>query len=110
MVIQIVLGVFVIFAVSRVVVQVRQGNLSPISFLFWATLFSLALVGLFFPETLTNLARLAGIGRGVDVVIYLSIILLFYLVFRLHVMFEDLRQEIAKIIREIALRDLPKHK
>lgn len=108
MIIQLVLGLFIIFAVSRVILQVKNGNLSPLSFLFWASVFILALVGLFFPQLLTRLARFFGIGRGVDVVIYISLILLFYLVFRLHALLEDLRHDLAKILREIALKDIPK--
>ena len=110
MLIQIVLGIFIIFAVSRVFLQVKSGRLSIFSFLFWTSLFVLALVGLVFPELTTRLARLAGIGRGADVVIYISIILLFYLVFRLHILLEDVRHEIIEAIREIALKDLPHSK
>lgn len=110
MIIQIVLGIFIIFAVSRVVLQVKSGNLSLFSFGFWSALFIFGLVGLAFPELLTRFARLVGIGRGVDAAIYASILLLFYLVFRLHVLLEDLRQEVVGILREIALQKLPSKK
>lgn len=110
MLIQIVLGLFILFAVSRVILQVRNGNLSVYSFLFWTALFVFALVGLLIPSLLSQLARLLGIGRGVDVVIYVSLILLFYLVFRLHILLEDIRHEVTKVWREIALKELPTHK
>jgi len=39
----------------------------------------------------------------VDVIVYLSLALLFYLVFRIYVMIEDIRREITFLIRQLAL-------
>ena len=41
-------------------------------------------------------------------VIYASIVLLFYLIFRTNVMIENLRHEISKLISEIAIERLLK--
>lgn len=103
MIIQIILVLFLIFAVSRVVNQVKSGNITAGSFIFWTGLFILAIIGVVTPELTGKLAKLLGIGRGADVIIYLSIVLLFYLVFRLSIIIEDLRHEITKLVREIAL-------
>lgn len=103
MIIQIILVVFLIFAVSRVVNQVKSGNLTAGSFIFWTGLFILAIVGVLSPSITGEIAQVLGIGRGADVIIYLSIVLLFYLVFRLSIIIEDLRHEITKLVREIAI-------
>lgn len=105
MFIQILLVLFLLFAVSRVINQVRSGNLNVGSFVFWTGLFILAIIGVVTPELTGKIAKLLGIGRGADVIIYLSIVLLFYLVFRLSIVIEDLRHEITKLVREIALSD-----
>jgi len=103
MLIQILLIIFLLFAVSRVLLQVKSGNITAGSFIFWSGLFFIAIVGVLSPELTSRVARLLGIGRGADVIIYVSIVLLFYLVFRLSIVIEDLRHEITKLVREIAL-------
>ena len=59
------------------------------------------------PQTTTSLASVFGVGRGVDVIVYISLALLFYIVFRMFVMIEDLRHEITNLIRQIALQNTP---
>lgn len=105
---QLVLTIFLAFALSRVYLRFRGGNLSLFGFLFWTFLFGLAIGVVLFPELTGNIARSAGIGRGADAVIYTSIVLIFYLVFRLYVYLQDIRQEITTLIRKLALKELKK--
>lgn len=63
-----------------------------------------AAFGIIQPGTTTKLAGIFGVGRGVDVIVYISLALVFYLVFRIYVMIEDLRHEITFLIRQIALQ------
>lgn len=105
MIIQIILSFFLLFALSRVVIQVRNARLSIGAFLFWCALFIFALVGVLDPQITGYVARMLGIGRGSDVVLYLSIALLFYLIFRLSIAMEELRNEMTEIIRKIALSE-----
>jgi hypothetical protein len=106
--IQIILVFFLLFALSRVVLRFRGGQIRAMEFVFWATLFSLAIVGVLLPTELSRLAGILGIGRGVDLIIYISIVALFYLVFRLYVALEDVRHEITQLVRKIALKDAKK--
>jgi len=57
------------------------------------------------PDTASYFAKLLGIGRGVDLAIYLALIVLFYLQFRLMVRLEKNNREITKLTREKALED-----
>lgn len=108
MVIQVFLLFFIIFAISRVVLQLKQGNLTVLAFSFWLIIFFAALIGILDPRLTGMIARLLGIGRGADAIIYISIAVLFYLVFRLSIAIENLRHEISKLVREIALSDKAK--
>lgn len=65
----------------------------------------LALAGVLEPGLTSYVARRLGIGRGTDVVLYLSIALLFYLIFRLSIALEEIRREITELVRKIALKD-----
>lgn len=106
--IQIILIIFLLFALSRVVLRFRGGQIRLTEFLFWGFLFSLAIVVVLLPNETTKLASLLGIGRGVDLVVYASIVTLFYLLFRAYVVMEDLRHEITELVRELALKDKKK--
>lgn len=103
--IQLILVLFLLFAISRVVLRLRDSNLTLGEFLFWFALFSFALVGVVEPSFTSYMASLLGIGRGADVVVYASIALLFYLIFRTNIHLEETRNEIAKLVRIIALQD-----
>lgn len=103
MVIQFLLSFFILFALSRVVLQLRQGKLTIGSFLFWSGLFIFALFGVLNPDFTAYAASFLGIGRGADVVVYISIALLFYLIFRLSIAVEEARREITDLVRRLAL-------
>jgi len=103
---QIILTLFLLFALSRVYLRFRGGTLLFFGFLFWSSLFGIAICLVLFPEITGNIARSVGIGRGADAVVYTSIVLIFYLVFRLYVYLQDIRHEITTLIRKLAMKDL----
>jgi len=105
--IQILLLAFILFAISRVFLRVKEKVLSTQTGFFWIVIWLAALVGVILPGTTTQLASYFGVGRGVDVIVYISLALLFYLVFRIYVMIEDLRHEITFLIRQLALQNSP---
>ena len=103
--IQILLILFLIFALSRVVLRLKDGGISIRGFLFWFALWVLAIIGVLNPGFTTFLARKIGIGRGVDAILYVCIAVLFYLIFRINVMIENLKQEITRLTKEMALKE-----
>ncbi|MCX6816740.1 MAG: DUF2304 family protein [Candidatus Beckwithbacteria bacterium] len=101
--VQIIFSVFLLFAASRVFLRLKDGSLTLASGSFWFGLFIVALLGVFEPELTSIVAKQLGINRGSDAVIYASIILLFYLIFRTNVLLENLRHDLTKLVRMIAL-------
>ncbi|MEK7580993.1 MAG: DUF2304 family protein [Patescibacteria group bacterium] len=108
--IQIILILFIIFALSRVILRLREKVISTLTAVFWSAIWLAAFAGILLPKTTTKIAEFFGVGRGVDVIVYLSLALLFYLVFRVYVMIEDIRHEITEIVRLVALKNTPKKK
>ncbi len=51
------------------------------------------------------IASFFGVEKGADLAIYISILLLFYLMFKVLVKVEELDKNITKIVREIALKE-----
>lgn len=101
---QIIVIFFLLFAFSRVWLRTKEGTLGVGMFLFWAIIWVLAILAILKPNLTTEFANKIGVGRGVDAAIYIALLLLFYLNFRNNVQLENLRHEITKLTREIALR------
>lgn len=94
--------IFALFAFSRSVLRARSKEITLPEFAFWSAIWSGVIVIALLPGVTGMLSRPLGIGRGVDIIVYLSVIILFYLVFRMYVKAEKNRQEITKLVREMA--------
>lgn len=68
-------------------------------FLFWL----MVIVAVWVPNFLTKLANILGIGRGTDLVLYVSVVVVFYFIFRIYVRIERMESNITKIVRDDAL-------
>ncbi|MBT6254117.1 DUF2304 family protein [Candidatus Uhrbacteria bacterium] len=108
--IQLLIILFALFAVTRVVIKVRSRSI-PMT---WATLWIIIWVGAgvvaLLPQTTDLLAARVGIGRGADLLVYLSVMVLFYLIFRLVVKVESMQQDMTKLVRAISMKDLDNKK
>ncbi|MBM5789753.1 DUF2304 family protein [Candidatus Parcubacteria bacterium] len=103
--IQFLIVLFALFAISRALRQFRRGALTIGRLMVWG-LFWVAVSGVVLsPQTTDLIAQYAGVGRGADFIIYLSLTGLFYLVFRLFVKIEGVEREVTALVRKIALED-----
>jgi small membrane protein len=103
--IQILIVGFALYALSRAVLRFRAGELHLAETAVWALFWAGVIVVAVRPETSSRAAELLGVGRGADLVVYLSVIALFWLVFRLFVRIERMERSITRLIREIGLKD-----
>lgn len=101
--IQIIVLVFVVFAASRVILRAKDKKISVTELFFWLAVWAVLAGVVFFPELTAPAAIFLGVGRGIDVIIYVSIGLLFYLIFRLYVKIEELQQDITAVVRKNAI-------
>ena len=100
---QIVIIAFALFAWSRAVLRFRDRAISVRELVLWSVLWAAAIFVMLLPGTTDLVASLLGATRGADVVVYVSIALLFYLAFRLYVKLEQMEREITALVRELAL-------
>ncbi|MBI4149877.1 DUF2304 family protein [Candidatus Woesearchaeota archaeon] len=98
----IIVVLFVLFAWSRALLRYRDHAISLGEFIFWTFIWGAVIALTTFRTRLSFVADIAGLKRPVDVLIYFSIVLLFYLLFRLYVKMESVEQNMTKVIREIA--------
>jgi len=104
--IQVVLILFAVFAWSRVVNALRRGTLALTPFLLWTVFWVAVVVVVVRPEATAVLAHVFGVGRGADLAIYLALVLVFFLLFRLFAKIEDLERQLTRLVRAQALNDL----
>lgn len=108
--IQIIAALFALFALTRVYLRFKERKLSSLAFILWVFVWVAGCFAIFFPGLTTRIAHLVGIGRGVDVVLYASIVVIFYLLFRLYIKMEDTQRQITTIIHKMALQKIIKKK
>ena len=82
--------------------------MSVFGFVIWSVLWLVVLVVFWQPDTTTYLANFLGIGRGADLAIYLSIVAIFYLLFRIYVRLSKIESEITKVVRKDAIKNAEK--
>jgi hypothetical protein len=94
-----VIAVMVIHAIS----QKRRGDIGYPQLLGWLAIWIAGAIVVIFPDFSTRLAGKVGVGRGADLVIYVSIPALFYAVFRLLIRTERLNRELTTLTRALAM-------
>ncbi len=100
---QFILSSIIIFIIFKTLKSFKRGNLSKIFTIIWLFFWIIILFLIFQQGILTGIANLIGIGRGVDLAIYLSIIIIFYLIYKILEHQNNIDQKITEIIRENAI-------
>ncbi len=105
---QILFSLFVLTAFFSVLKKRQEGLLGPKGSWFWFLFWLVAGVAVWWPDSTVILANALGIGRGSDLVLYVAMIVLFYLVFKLHIKLESVGRDITKVVRDKAIKDIEK--
>jgi len=103
MVIQIIATIIILSIFSQLIRKILKDKASLTKIIFWLLFWGISLVIIWLPkETIDNIGSIFGVGRGIDVLVYLSIILLFYNDLRLNERIDDMDKKATKIVREVA--------
>ncbi len=86
--------------------RARQEAISRREAAAWSFLWILAGVVVVRPEVASFVANTVGIGRGADLIVYLSLVLILVLIFNLYVQHHRLQREMTELVRREALKDL----
>lgn len=104
MVYPIVFSFIALIAIIYLYQRISQKK-SPMSYLLWGVIWLFVIIFAFVPELSAYLGGFFGISRGLDFLVIVAIILMFYLIFKLYLKIDQLQQDITKIVREIALNN-----
>ena len=86
-------------------VQVARRHLAPRLGFAWTALWVAAGISIFDPNILVRAAHLLGIGRGADLVLYLSVLFSFAAFFITYLRFRRVDEQLTTLVRHIAIRD-----
>lgn len=105
MIIKILVSLFALFAVSRTYLRQREGSIGFFSMIAWTILWCGIVFFLWWPKFSDVLANSVGVGRGVDALVYISIVALFYGGFRIYIKLEFIERELTSLVRALAIRE-----
>ena len=103
---KIFLTLFIATVVRRTWAQRRRGEMTGREAALWTALWLLVLAAMLNPHATDVVARWFGIGRGADLLIFLSIVALFSLVSWLLSRVERIGRQMTEIVRREALREI----
>ena len=86
-------------------VAATRRRIAPGVAAFWILIWLSAAISIAEPDLLAVLARFLGIGRGADLVLYLSILVMFIGFFVMYLRYRRLNDQITEIVRQLAIRD-----
>ena len=96
---QLLVVVFSLFAIINVWSLKNKGSLGLKGASFWIFFWIGVSIFVMWPDGVQKAARAFGIGRGSDFILYISVVTLFYLVFKMHIKIEVINLDITKVVR-----------
>lgn len=102
-ILKIIITIFLLFAIIKLINQKKNSQISFATFFIWFLIWIAIGIIFWHPELATQIANQFGIGRGADFLIYISIIVIFYQLFRIYSHIEKIEVNITKITRKIAI-------
>lgn len=103
---QIIALVVIIFFLVRLFIQKKNEKINNKEFVLWLFFWLVGGIAILFIKKIDLLvARIGFSGNGIDVLLYIGIIILFYSQFKIMIRQEKIEKDITKIIREITLNN-----
>ncbi len=103
MIIQFIGSAFIIIIILQLSLKFFKDKAGLVKSLFWLVFWFSVLVFIWLPKDIIDqFGSLIGVGRGIDALVYLSIIALFYLILKLNSRIDKLEMNITKLVRELA--------
>jgi len=96
--------IVIFYFLFRLFWQKKKNEISRNEFVFWLFFWIIALALILFIKEVDRLVASFGFtASGIDVLLYLSVIIIFFLIGRLRLKIEKIEKNLTKIVREITL-------
>jgi len=101
--IQLFFLVFIFFAASRAVYRLLKKETTLGRSALWLAFWFIVALAVSAPQTTDIVAQTVGVSRGADLLVYISVLVLFYAVFKIIARLERIDRQLTIIAREMAL-------
>ena len=101
----IIFPIISLIAIGLFYTRFRKGKNSLTSFIIWTVMWIFVIIFSIAPESSNIFAGLFGISRGIDFIIIVALVLLFYMGARLYSKLDKLEEDMNKIVKELALNN-----
>jgi hypothetical protein len=78
-------------------------NRLPLHIMTVFLLLAVGAVAVLFPETTQNAAELVGVGRGADLITYIAIVAVLFVLLHYYTKFVHLQRQLTEVTRELAI-------
>lgn len=103
---QLFAGLIIAFFIFRLFSQKNKKEITTNEFGLWLSFWILAALAIIFIKQIDGLVAYLGFsGSGINFLIYLAVLALFYLVFRLRLSLAKLDRSLTELTRQISLND-----
>lgn len=102
---QLAILIISILAIAFITKRFHNDALSVGTYLGWFCIWILVILAGLFPGISVHLARITGLGRGLDALYIIAIIIVFYVLFKLYNKIEDQKRRINDLVSELALQE-----
>lgn len=97
--------IFIAIFIWRLFEQKKKKQIGSNEFVFWLSFWSLGALAIIFIRQLDQLLESLGFsGSGINFLLYLAVLSLFYLIFKLRLKISKLEKSLTDLVREIALK------
>jgi len=102
-----IIAIFIIaIFVFRLIIQKKKQKIKNNEFFFWLGFWALGILAIIFIRQIDRLLINLGFsGSGINFLLYISVIIIFYLIFKLRLNIAKTEENITKIARQIALNN-----
>jgi hypothetical protein len=94
-----------LIAILYSILRFRDGKMSLGMLLAWILIWVIIIIISLYPNDTNYLASYSGIGRGLDFVLILGILVSFYLIFKMYNKIENIEEELTDLVRELAIQN-----
>lgn len=110
MLIQILIILFSLFVISRLFKKYKEKVITGKEFYLWLVFWVMVMgATVWFRET-DVIAGFFGVEKGADLAVYVSVIVLFYIIFKLIVKIDKMDRDMTRLVRELAIKEDKKEK
>jgi len=94
---------------SKTFSDFKKKKITPRIFIFWEGIWLAMAIIAILPQVTTPLAKISGLERGIDIVVYFSIVFIFFILFKIIAALGEINYKITQIVRHLALKNSEKN-